>query len=174
MASGRLWRHRDFLLLWGGQAVSDVGTAISVVVLPLIAVVSLHADGVAVGALSAALWLPWLLVGLPAGVWVDRSRRRLLMLGCDVVRAVLLASVPVAAALDALRLGQLFAVAFGVGLATVVFQVSYQAYPPVIVPIEDLPEANAKLLGSGSVAQFVGRVSAGCSCGRRTRWSRTR
>jgi MFS family permease len=154
--TGRLWGHRDFLLLWGGQTVSDVGTAISVVVLPLIAVVSLHADGVEVGALSAAEWLPWLLIGLPAGVWVDRSRRRILMLSCDVVRAVLLASVPVAAALEALRLGQLFVVAFGVGLATVVFQVSYQAYPPVIVPTEDLPEANAKLLGSGSVAQFVG------------------
>ena len=154
--NGRLWRHRDFLLLWGGQSVSDIGTAISGVILPLIAVVSLHASGFEVGALSAAEWLPWLLIGLPAGVWVDRSRRRRLMLGCDAARALLLASVPVAAVVDALRLGQLFAVAFGVGLATVVFQVAYQSYPPVIVPIEDLPEANAKLLGSGSVARLVG------------------
>lgn len=156
MTRGRLWRHRDFLLLWGGQSVSDIGSAVSLVVLPLIAVVSLHADGFAVGALSAAEWVPWLLIGLPAGVWVDRSRRRVLMLGCDLVRAVLLASIPLVAAIGTLRLGQLFAVAFGVGLANVVFQVAYQAYPPLIVPTADLPEANAKLLGSASVAQLVG------------------
>lgn len=153
---GRLWRHRDFLLLWGGQTVSDVGSAISLVVLPLIAVVYLHASGFAVGALAAAEWVPWLLIGLPAGVWVDRSRRRRLMLGCDVIRAGLLASIPIAAGLGALHLAQLFAVAFGVGLANVVFQIAYQAFPPVLVPTEDLPEANAKLLGSGSVAQLVG------------------
>jgi MFS family permease len=151
-----LIRHRDFLLLWGGQTVSDVGTAISIVVLPLIAVVYLHAGGIAVGALGAAEWLPWLLIGLPAGVWVDRSRRRLLMLNCDIVRAALLASIPVAAAYDALHMAQLYAVAFGTGLATVVFQVAYQAYPPTVVTREQLPEANAKLLGSQSVAQFVG------------------
>jgi MFS family permease len=155
-SGGRLWRHRDFLLLWTGQTVSDVGSAISLVVLPLIAVVYLHAGGFAVGALTAAEWVPWLLIGLPAGVWVDRSRRRLLMLGCDLMRAALLASIPVAAAAGALHLAQLFAVAFGVGLANVVFQIAYQAYPPVIVATEHLPEANAKLLGSGSVAQFVG------------------
>jgi Na+/melibiose symporter-like transporter len=153
---GRLWRHRDFLLLWSGQTISDIGSAISVVVLPLIAVVYLHAGAFAVGALAAAEWVPWLLIGLPAGVWVDRSRRRLLMLGCDLVRAALLASIPVVAAAGGLRLAQLFAVAFGVGLANVVFQIAYQAYPPVIVAAEELPEANAKLLGSGSVAQFVG------------------
>lgn len=152
----RLLRNRDFLLLWGGQSISDVGTAISVVVVPLIAVVYLHAGGVEVGALSAAEWLPWLLIGLPAGVWVDRSRRRMLMLGCDVVRALLLGSVPIAAAFGSLYLAQLYIVAFGTGLATVVFQVAYQAYPPRIVGRDDLPEANAKLLGSGSIARFVG------------------
>ncbi|HKC26664.1 MAG TPA: MFS transporter, partial [Jatrophihabitans sp.] len=156
MARGRLWTHRDFMLLWAGQTVSEVGTAISVVVLPLIAIVYLHAGPFAVGALSAAEWVPWLLIGLPAGVWVDRSRRRPLMLGCDLLRAALLASIPLAAAMHALRMGQLFAVAFGVGLANVVFQVAYQAYPPVIVAKADLPEANAKLLGSGSAAQLVG------------------
>jgi predicted MFS family arabinose efflux permease len=156
VSTQRLLRHRDFVLLWGGQSASDIGTAISVVVIPLIAVVYLHATPIEVGALSAVEWLPWLLIGLPAGVWVDRSRRRRLMLGADVIRAVLLISVPVAAALDALHIAQLYAVAFGTGLATVVFQVAYQAFPPVIVATEDLPEANAKLLGSQSVAQFVG------------------
>lgn len=153
---GRLWRHREFLLLWSGQSISDVGTAISIVVLPLVAVVYLHADAIEVGALAALEYLPWLLIGLPAGVWVDRSGKRMLMLWCDAIRAVLLGSVPVAAAWDALTIGQLFAVAFGTGLATVVFQVAYQTYVPVVVERDDLPEANAKLLGSGSVAQFAG------------------
>lgn len=142
--------------LWVGQSVSDLGTAISTLVLPLIAVVYLHASAFAVGALGAAEWLPWLLIGLPAGVWVDRARRRRLMLGCDLMRALLLASIPVVAALHVLRLWQLFAVAFGLGMATVVFQVAYQAYPPMIVARDDLPEANAKLVGSGTVAALVG------------------
>jgi MFS family permease len=154
--SGRLWRHRDFLLLWGGQSVSAVGSAISLVVLPLIAVVSLHATGIEVGALSAAQWLPWLLIGLPAGVWVDRSRRRLLMVGCDLARMAGLASIPIAAASGALTLGQLYAVAFGVGLATVVFEVAYQAYLPTLVDSADLAEGNAKLQGTGAAARVAG------------------
>ena len=156
LVRGKLWGNRDFLFLWIGQGVSDVGTAVSLVVVPLIAVVYLHANGFEVGALSAIQWLPWLIIGLPAGVWVDRSRRRLLMLGCDVVRCVLLASVPIIAAIGTLTLAQLYLVAFGVGFATVVFQIAYQAYPPTIVDTADLPEANAKLLGTGSVAQLAG------------------
>jgi len=156
LVHGKLWRNRDFLFLWIGQGISDVGTAVSLVVVPLIAVVYLHANGFEVGALSALQWLPWLLIGLPAGVWVDRSRRRLLMLGCDIVRCILLASIPVVAAIGSVSLVQLYLVAFGVGFATVVFQVAYQAYPPTIVDHADLPEANAKLLGTGSVAQLAG------------------
>jgi MFS family permease len=151
-----LWRHRDFLLFWGGESISGVGTAVSLVVLPLIAVVYLHADGFEVGALSAAEWVPWLLIGLPAGVFVDRSRRRLLMIGCDLVRVALLMSVPIAAAADALTLGQLYAVAFGIGLATVLFQVSYQAYLPTLVDMADLGEANAKLQSTEAVARVAG------------------
>lgn len=153
---GRLLRQRDFLLLWTGQSVSDVGTAVSTIVLPLIAVVALHATPFQVGALAAAEWTPWLLIGLPAGVWVDRSRCRPLMIWCDVARAALIGSIPVAAAFDALGMAQLFAVAFTTGLATVVFQVAYQAYVPALVRRDDLPEANAKLQGTNAVAQVVG------------------
>lgn len=153
---GRLLGHRDFLLLWGGQSASDVGTAVSTVVLPLIAVVYLHATPFEIGALAAAQWLPWLLIGLPAGVWVDRSRRRPLLIGCDVVRGLLIASVPVAAAFGVLGIGQLFAVAFLTGIATVIFQVAYLAYLPTLVDRADLAEGNAKLQGSGAVAQVVG------------------
>src|SRR5690348_8744397 len=133
--------RRDFRCLWGGEAVSDLGSAVSGVVLPLVAVVYLHAGAFAVGALAAAEWAPWLLIGLPAGVWVDRSRRRLLMLWCDVVRVIAIGSVPLAAAMDGLTLGQLFAVALVTGFATVIFQVAYQAYLPVLVDGAELAEA---------------------------------
>jgi MFS family permease len=153
---GGLVHHRDFRLLWAGQSVSDIGTAVSTVVLPLVAVVYLHASAFQVGALAAAEWVPWLLIGLPAGVWVDRSRCRPLMIGCDVLRAALIASVPVAAAFDRLGMAQLFVVAALTGLATVVFQVAYLSYVPALLDRDDLAEGNAKLQGSGAVAQVVG------------------
>lgn len=153
--------HRDFRYLWGGEGVSDLGSAVSGVVLPLVAVVSLHAGAFAVGALAAAEWVPWLLIGLPAGVWVDRSRRRMLMLWCDVVRVVAIGSVPLAAAAGGLTLGQLFAVALVTGLATVIFQVAYQAYLPALVDGPELAEANAKTQGTRAVAQVAGPGLAG-------------
>jgi predicted MFS family arabinose efflux permease len=151
-----LIRHRDFRLLWIGQSVSDVGTSVSYVVVPLVAIVYLHATAFEVGVLSALEWLPWLLIGLPAGVWVDRSRSRPLLIWCDAVRLVLMGSVPLAAAFDALTIGQLFAVALLAGLATVVFQVAYQSYLPELIARDDLGEGNAKLQGSQAVANVVG------------------
>jgi MFS family permease len=153
---GGLIHHRDFRLLWAGQSISDVGTAVSGVVLPLVAVVYVHASAFEVGALAAAAWLPWLLIGLPAGVWVDRAQCRPILIGCDVVRAGLLGSIPVAAAFGALGLPQLFAVALLTGVATVLFQVAYVAYLPTLLGRDDLAEGNAKLQGSGAVAQVVG------------------
>ena len=153
---GRLLRHRDFRLLWAGQTVSDLGSSVSLLVLPLVAVVYLHATPFEVGALAAAEWVPWLLIGLPAGVWVDRSRCRPVMLWCDAARALMLASVPVAAAFDALRLPQLLLVAFGTGMATVFFQVAYLSYLPALLGRDDLQEANAKLQGSQAIAQVAG------------------
>lgn len=156
-----MFGHRDFRYLWAGEAVSDLGSAVSGVVLPLVAVVYLHTGAFAVGALAAAEWAPWLLIGLPAGVWVDRSRRRLLMLWCDVVRVIAIGSVPLAAGLGALTLGQLFAVALITGLATVIFQVAYQAYLPVLVDGTELAEANAKTQGTRAVAEVLGPGLAG-------------
>ena len=89
-----LLHHRDFRLLWIGQSVSDVGTSVSAVVLPLVAVLYLHASAFEVGLLSALEWLPWLLIGLPAGVWVDRSRKRPLLIWCDVARLAFIGSLP--------------------------------------------------------------------------------
>ena len=153
---GVLLRHADFRALWIGQSVSDVGTSVSVVVVPLVAVVYLHATAFEVGLLSALEWLPWLLIGLPAGVWADRSRRRPLLIWCDVVRLLLIGSLPLAAAFDALTIGQLFAVALATGLATVLFQVAYQSYLPTLIERGDLAEGNAKLQGSQAVANVVG------------------
>jgi MFS family permease len=153
---GGLLRDRDFRLLWAGQTVSDLGTAVSVIVLPLIAVVYLDASALQVGLLSALQWLPWLLIGLPAGVLVDRSRKRPLLIWCDVARTVLMGSIPVAAALDALTIGHLFAVAAATGLATVIFQVAYQSYLPTLIARDDLTEGNAKLQGSQAAAGVIG------------------
>lgn len=152
----RLWGNRDFTLFWSGQTIGDLGTAVSAVVLPLIAVTTLDAHAFAVGALGAAAWLPWLLIGLPAGAWVDRLPYRPVMVSCDVARLVLIGSVPVAAAIGGLGLAQLYVVAFGTGVATVFFQVAYQAYLPTLVDRGDLVEGNAKLQGSQSVAAVGG------------------
>jgi MFS family permease len=153
---GRLLRHRDFVKLWVGQTVSDLGTAVTGVVLPLVAVVYLEATPFEVGALAAIEWLPWLLIGLPAGVWVDRSRRRPLMLWCDIVRAAAIGSVPLVAAVGTLYLAQLYVAAVVTGVATVLFQVAYQAYLPTLIETEDLAEGNAKLQGSQTVMQVGG------------------
>jgi MFS family permease len=154
--AGRLWRDRDFTLFWAGQTIGDLGTAVSAVVLPLIAVSTLQASPFGVGALGAAAWLPWLLVGLPAGASVDRLPYRPVMVGCDLLRVLLIGSVPLTAALGVLGLAQLYVVAFGTGIATVFFQVAYQAYLPTLVSRDDLAEGNAKLQGSESVATVGG------------------
>ena len=155
-ARPRWGQDRDFLRLWVGEGVSDFGTAVGGVVIPLVAVVSLNASVFEVGVLSSVQWLPWLLIGLPAGAWVDRVRCRHLMIACDVVRAAALVSVPVAAALGSLTLRQLYAVGLVTGTATVFFQVAYQSYLPTVVDRLDLPAANARLQGTQSAAAVAG------------------
>jgi MFS family permease len=114
-----------------------------------------------VGVLVAMLTVPFLLVGLPAGAWVDRLRRRPLMIVCDVGRAVVLGALPLAAALDALSLPLLYVVAFVAGVFTVFFDVSYQSYLPALVGREHLVEGNAKLQMSQSVSQIAGPTVGG-------------
>ncbi|WP_340385675.1 MFS transporter [Streptomyces sp. SS7] len=109
----------DFFLLWTGETVSGLGNSITVVALPLIAVAVLDASSTAVGLLAAVVWLPWLLVGLPVGAWVDRTRKRPLMIACDLVAGAALASIPLAAWLDALTFQHLVVVALICGTAAV-------------------------------------------------------
>lgn len=158
---GGVLRQRDFRLFWMGQAASSFGSSVTSVALPLVAVATLEASTFQVALLTAASWLPWLVVGLPAGAWVDRLPRRPMMVACDLVAAALFLSVPVAAALGVLTIGQLLAVALGGGAVKVFFQTAYQVYLPALLARPDLPEGNAKLQGTESVAQVAGPGAAG-------------
>ncbi len=158
---GGLWAHGDFLKLWSAETISQFGTQVSALALPLVAVLVLDASAFAVSALVTIEFLPFILFSLPAGVWVDRLRRKPILVIGDVGRAVLLASVPVAYLADALTIWQLYVVGFGVGVLTVLFDVAYMAYLPSLVEREQLVEGNSKLEISRSAAQIGGPGLAG-------------
>ena len=153
---GGLWRHRDFMFLWAGQSISEIGSAVTIVALPLVAVVVLHASTFQVGLLSAAGTACFLLVALPAGLVVDRVAKRRLMIFCDAARMLILGSVVIAAAANVLTMGQLFAVALLTGLATVFFDVAYQSYVPSLIAREQLHDGNGKLGATQAFAQVAG------------------
>lgn len=155
-ASGSLWRHRDFMFLWAGQSISEIGSAVTFVALPLVAVVVLNATTFQVGLLSAAGTACFLLIALPAGLVVDRVPKRRLMIVCDVARMLILGSVVIAAAAGVLTMGQLFAVALLTGLATVFFDVAYQSYVPSLIDREQLHDGNGKLGATQAFAQVAG------------------
>jgi MFS family permease len=156
-----LWNHRDFRLLWVGDTVSQFGSMITNTATPLLAALVLAATPFQMGLLTAADTAAFLLIGLPAGAWVDRMRRRPLMIGADTGRAVLLASIPVAWWFGVLTLVQLILVGLVVGVLTVFFDVAYQSYLPALVEREKLVEGNSKLQASQSVAQVSGPAIAG-------------
>jgi MFS family permease len=158
---GGLLRQRNFLLLWIGESVSGIGNAMAVVGIPLLAVTVLRASTFAVAALTAAAYLPWLVIGLPAGAWVDRLPARPLMISCDVISALLYASLPAAAWIGVLSTAQVMMVALLAGAANVFFATAYQVYLPSLVTAAELVEGNAKLQGSAAVATIGGRSAAG-------------
>lgn len=147
--------------MWIGETTSRLGGAVTTVALPLLAVTELEASPFLMGVLSAAAYLPWLLLSLHAGAWVDRTRKRPIMLACNLASSVLLASVPLAAWTGTLTLTQLVAVAFLTGCTTVLFVTAYRAYVPVVVQKTHLVEANARLQGGEQVAQIAGRGLGG-------------
>ena len=152
-----LRRNRDFLLLWGGQSVSEVGSQVTVLALPLVALVVLKAGAFQIGLLSAAATCAFLLIALPAGVVVDRlPGRRRLMLWCDLARAVLIGSVPLAQIAGVLTLAQLYVVALLSSGVTVFFTVAWQSYLPTVLDPDQLMEGNGKLGTSSSAAQVLG------------------
>jgi MFS family permease len=162
VAAPPLRRQPEFLKLWAGQTISVFGDAITLLALPLAAVLTLDATAAQMGLLTAAGLAPHLLLSLFAGVWIDRrARRRRILVAADLGRAVLLASVPAAAVLDVLTLEQLFVVSFLVGVLTVLFDISYSSLFVLIVPTRDVVEANSKLSISRSASWMGGPPLAG-------------
>jgi MFS family permease len=162
---GGLWRHPDFLHLWSAQTLSQFGSQISQLALPLAAILVLDASAFEVAALGTVEFLPFMLFALPAGVWVDRLRRKPILVFADFGRALLLGSIPLAYAFDALTIWQLYVVGFLTGVCTVFFDVAYQSYLPSLVDRSSLVEGNSKLEISRSAAQLAGPGLAGALIG---------
>ena len=157
-----LLRQPDFLKLWAAQSISQLGDQVTLLALPLVAVLTLDASAAQMGFLVAAELLPHLFFSLLAGVWIERSqRRRHLMIVADVGRTVLLASVPVAYAFDVLSFPQLYAVAFAVGTFAVMFDVSWSTLFVAVVPRRDVVDANSKMSLSRAVSFVAGPSVAG-------------
>ena len=168
---GGLLRTRNFGLFWVGESTSGFGSAVTTVALPLVAVSTLHASASMVALLTAANWVPFLVIGLPAGAWVDRWPRRRVMLAADLVSAVALAGVPIAAWTGVLTMGMLLAAALLAGIAKVFFDLAYNAFLPHLMALGTCSRATpncrpacssaAELAGpglGGLLAQAVGAV----------------
>lgn len=159
--SQSLWHNRAFTRLWVAHVTSGAGTAITGVALGLTAVLLLNATPSQMGLLTAAGSLPNLLFGLVAGVWVDRVRRRPILVWADVGRALILASVPAAAWLGQLSLPHLYVVTFAVAALTVFFQIAAISVLPTLVDKSKLVEANSRLSTSDALIAVIGPAAAG-------------
>jgi MFS family permease len=147
--------------LWTGQSISEFGSQVSALAIPWLAAVSLHATAFQFSLLGVVGFLPFIVFALPAGVWVDRLRRRPILIVGDASRAVLLALIPVLWATGALEIWHLLVIQFVVGIFTVFFDVAYQSYLPSLVDREQLVDGNAKLQLTVSTAQVAGPGLAG-------------
>lgn len=160
-----LWHHMDFMRFWAGQSVSQIGSAVTTLTLPLTAIAVLKASAFEVGLLTAATYTAFIFISLPAGAIVDRRAKRKIMIWCDAARLVIIGSVPVATLFGVLTMAQLFAVALAAGVFTVFFDVSYQSYVPVLLGRDRLMDGNGKLGASRSFAQVAGPGLAGALVG---------
>src|SRR5215470_16735049 len=147
-----LLRDRNVALLFGGETVSELGSTVTYLAFPLIAIGVLHASAFAVGVIAAAGNAAWLVVALPAGAWADRVHRRPILIATDLGSALLLASVPAAWALHLLSVTQLAVVAFGTSVLSVIFDVTYPAFLPSILPPEQLVAGNGLMETGMNVA----------------------
>jgi MFS family permease len=154
-------RDRDFARLWLGESISLVGSQVTGLALPLTAILLLDATPSQMGLLIAVGFLPFLVFTLPAGVWVDRRRRRPILIGANIARALLLALIPAAAVFDLLRIELLYAVSLATGVCTVAAEVGLLAYVPSVVSRDALTPANARLQASASAAYVGGPGLAG-------------
>lgn len=158
---GGLWLHRDFRAFWAAETISQFGSQVTFLALPLVAILVLKESTFRVALLTSVDFLPFLLFTLPAGVWVDRLRRRPILILGNVGRMVALATVPVAHWLGVLTIWQLYVVGFAAGVCTVFFDVAYQSYLPSLVGRSQIVEGNAKLETSRSAASVAGPGFAG-------------
>ncbi len=155
------FRNADFTKLWTAATVSLLGTQISQIAIPFIAVLLLHVPPFQVALLGTLEFLPFLLFTLPAGVWVDRLPRRRILISGDVGRAIMLTTIPLAWSAGVLTIWQLYAVAFVNGILTVFFDIADQSYLPTVLDREQLVDGNAKLQASASTAQIIGQPIGG-------------
>lgn len=156
-----LWRNGPFRRFWLGESISFLGNQVTDLALPLTAVLLLGATADQMGILAATWYLPYLVFGLPAGVWIDRMRRRPILVGLDVLSAAVVLVVPLAAWSGLLRIELLYAVSFLLGSAVVIFMVAYQSFVPTLVGRARLAEANAALEASSSLTAVAGPGIAG-------------
>lgn len=161
MSTPSLWRHPDFLKLWAGQTVSQLGSVVTRTAVPLVALLVLGAGPAEMAFLVVAASLAVLLVGLVAGAWVDRLRRRPLLIWADALRALLLLSIPIAHGLHALGMPQLYVVMFATACLAAVFDAAYPAYVPTLIGVDRVVEGNSKLATSDSIAEIGGPSFAG-------------
>ena len=156
-----LLRNRNFLWFWTGEGISQLGAQFTALALPVLAVTLLGATEFQVGVLGAAETAAFLVVGLPAGAWIDRMFKRRVMIAADLVRAVTLAAIPALFFAGLLEMWHLYLVGAIVGVATVFFDVSYQSYIPVLLPGAQVGDANSKLEATSSIARIGGPGLAG-------------
>jgi MFS family permease len=156
-----LWRHPEFLKLWSAQTISLFGSLIGRFALPLVAIFTLNASPIQVATLGAAGVAPGLALGLFAGVWVDRLRRRPLLIAADLGRALALATVPLAYWVGVLGMAQLYAVAIVTSALSILFEVAYRSYLPALVSRDELVEGNSKLAATDAIAEMSGVGLAG-------------
>jgi MFS family permease len=159
--TGGLWSHPDFLKLWTGQSISELGSQVSQLAIPWLAAVELHASPLAFSLLGVLGFLPFILFALPAGVWVDRLRRRQILIVGDSARAALLALIPILWAAGVLQIWHLLVLEFVIGIFTVFFDVAYQSYLPALIEREHLIDGNSKLQLTVSIAQVGGPTVSG-------------
>lgn len=158
---GGLWRQPDFMKFWTGQTISIFGSMIGGTAMSFTAILFLQATPFQLGVLRALEIAPAFAAGLFAGAWVDRLRRRPLMIWTDIGRALFLASIPLAALLGGLRIEQVYLVTLVVSVLTIVFNLAYQSYLPTLVGKDHVVEGNSKLSASAAVAEFGGFSLAG-------------
>jgi MFS family permease len=159
--SASLWRNADFRKLWAGQTVSELGSVVTRTAVPLLAVLVLGAGPLQMAFLVVSASLAVLLVGFFAGAWVDRLRRRPILIGTDAIRAVLLFSIPAAYLAGLLRIEQLYLVVFLEGCLGALFDAAYPAYVPSLIGVDRVVEGNSRLATSSSLAEIGGPGLAG-------------